>query len=350
MIGNKFCTRFGIDVTKRCNWRCRTCFYYHKDDFNTKWDLSVDEMKRKLDTAKEQGHDHVVAIGYGEPALYPHINEMVKYASKLGMTSSIITNGACNMDKYLSLIDDGIDHFHISTHGYGDVLDDIVSVKGAFDKQSRLIRHLASEKMPWRNNVTLQHKNYKQLKDIAKYCVENGVWHFVMLNFLPHYEWHNRVKEVAVDPKELAPYVIETARYLQESGVYFTIRYFPFCHLPQDLWKYVVNARYVVYDPYEWTYSNPFDKEKFEKEPELLWNDALRIGNSVSVKGKPCSDCAVNLHCGGWNEPYAKAYGIEKTLCLVNKEDVPKESLTERGYYHYQNPINALDGTVRGVV
>ena len=76
----KYCKRVGIDVTKRCQAKCQTCFYRYKPDFNTKYDKPLDQVKKELDKAKEHGCEHLIVVGWGEPGLYPHLFDTIKYS------------------------------------------------------------------------------------------------------------------------------------------------------------------------------------------------------------------------------------------------------------------------------
>jgi hypothetical protein len=113
----------------------------------------------------------------------------------------------------------------------------------------------------------------------------------------------------------------------------FTIRYHPMCILPPDLRRFVVNARYVLYDPWEWDY------DSCGLDPERLWHRALDFGNSVANIGHPCNNCGLFMHCGGWNKTYINAFnGAGLSSCVAAAEtQVP-------GYMHDQNPANHEKG------
>lgn len=334
------CSRVGLDVTKRCNWKCKTCFYRHKKDFNSPYDVPVESLLSQVKQGKEGGCDHVVLVGWGEPMLYPQIEELIQRISSMNMSSSIITNGSFSPARYQKLYDNGLDHLHISVHGFGKTLENISGNKSSYN-QEILLKWLKETKKKWRSNTTLQKENYKQLSEIAARCIDFGAYHFVMLGFLPHYEWSqdaNKQKEVAVHPEELREWIENTADLLEKTKTQFTIRYHPFCHLSQKYWKYIVNALHVAYDPWEWCYNGIFPSSS---KYEILKN-AFKIANQVSIQGKPCSQCSAKLHCGGWNKTYANAFE-GANLKAIKEEDVKREDairLSEFGYFFKQNPIN----------
>ena len=119
------CKRVGLEITKRCNWRCTTCFYRWQAGFNEAYDVPLAELCGQMDAAKTRGCEHAVVVGWGEPVLYKELPEINKEATARDMTSSIITNGSAAPDTYQKLFDAGINHLHISAHGVGATLDAI---------------------------------------------------------------------------------------------------------------------------------------------------------------------------------------------------------------------------------
>ncbi len=336
------CTRVGLDITWRCNWRCRHCFYLRDPRFHHGPTPPLDEILAKIDQAKAGGLDHAVMVGYGEPALAKDLRRILAYCHDQGMATSMITNGAVGLQRYQQLYAEGLDHLHISSHGLDGTLDEIVDSPGAFRRQAELKEWLASEALPFRTNVTLQQRNYRELPDLAEFEIERSVFHFVFLGFLPHYEWAGHLHEVAVSPAALRPYIEAGARSLLDAGTLFTIRYHPMCHLSPDLWPYVVNARYVFFDPWEWNY------ELQVTDVEALWKASVAMGNGTACKA-PCSSCLAYRHCGGWNGRYAEAFDGAGLSPILEIPDRYVEVWDRDGGLHDLNPANALSGTIQRV-
>lgn len=330
------CRRVGVEVTRRCNWRCLTCFYRHEENFGAHEDKPLAALRDELDTAWARGCKHAVLVGQGEPLLYPYVEDFVEHCKRRGMTSSVITNGACGVPAYAALYERGLDHLHVSVHGVGGVLDAIADVRAAGKRQGELLAWLRDERLPWRSNTTLQLANYRDLRATVGHVVDHGVRHAVLLGFLPHYHWQTKLREVAVHPAELRPVIEGCAELLLERGTLFTIRYQPFCHLAPRLWPYVTNARYVLYDPWEWEYGN------LGKAPSSFYAAALHLGEQVAIQGDPCLACVARIHCGGWNRHYAAGFGGAGLRALTLR-DVPErdhEGLAEFGHFFAQNPAN----------
>lgn len=330
------CLRVGIDVTRRCNFTCKTCFYRWKSDFNTPYDKPLNEAMNEVLHAKARGCDHAVLVGWGEPGLWPHLFDFIGECSKNEITTSIITNGSLKIEHYAKMREAGLNHLHVSVHGLGVVLDDIVGFEGAGCRQQALMQFLEEEQWPWRMNMTVQQKNIDQLTLIAAACASHYCKHIISLGFLPHYEWNDpaKMREVAVHPAIVGERLKEVySQIANYPDVMFTIRYQPMCHLSEELWKYVVNARYVLYDPWEWEYGNA------GKNDSEYYSAAVAIGNGVAIQGYPCNQCGLQVHCGGWNKTYANGFN-GASLQPVSRPVGEKYP----GFYHDQNPANLAKG------
>jgi MoaA/NifB/PqqE/SkfB family radical SAM enzyme len=239
---------------------------------------------------------------------------------------------------YEILFFEGLNHLQISIHNLGTALDKIMEYRGAGRKQEELLSWLNSNSLPFRTNTALQQFNYKMIPEITDYLIDKGAFHISLLGFLPHYEWKQHAAEVAVHPAALRPFIEAAAENLIASGVYFTIRYHPFCHLSPQYWKYVVNAHYVLYDPWEWDYGY------YNPNPDKVWPAARAMGESVAIQGYPCTECCMRLHCGGWNRFYAEAF---QEIGLSPITMAPFECWPVRntpGGLHDLNPANRLQG------
>jgi hypothetical protein len=311
------------------------CFYRWNPEFNKPYDVPLTDLQRQITSAKQRGCDHVVAVGWGEPTLYSHLPELVAWLKAVGMTSSAIVNGMVSPERAEELFNVGLNHFHVSVHGLGDTLNKIAGVDVAAKYQERFKQYLKDSKRPWRTNTSIQQDNYKELASIVTNIIDHGAFHVVLLGFLPHYEWRNRSTLVAVHPADLRPYLQQAIDICLARNTYVTLRYHPFCHIDKKYWPYITNARYVLYDPWEWDYGN------CGKNDNDLWRAAVEMGNSVAIHGAPCSDCTAQLHCGGWNKTYAGAFqgaGLRAITDLA--------VLREPGAYFDENPVNRLLGYV----
>jgi MoaA/NifB/PqqE/SkfB family radical SAM enzyme len=320
-------------VTWKCNWSCVHCYFRRFPQLHSQVDTPLEQLKREIDAGKARGCKSVVLCGKGEPTLHKQIEDIISYIKSVDMYSLIITNGAVGIRLYEKLYALGLGHLQISVHGFGTTLDNISERKGASAKQRALLEWLHKKELPFRVNITMQQLNYHQIPDITRKVIELGAFHISLLNFLPHYHPGNNIKDVGVDPLKLvAP--IEQAIEYGDDKVLFTLRYFPMCMLKPKYWKYVTNAQYVLFDPWEWEYGH------LSTDLDKMWAVASASAARTGITGAPCNECLLKLHCGGWNRFYAEAYGMKGINAV---KDVPKNiaaTVGRRGGIFDLNPAN----------
>lgn len=79
-----------ISPTNACNLNCGFCSCRDRDK---KKQLSLEQVIKILDICAERGTKAITWTGGGEPLMNPDINEMLNYASELGIKSGLVTNG-----------------------------------------------------------------------------------------------------------------------------------------------------------------------------------------------------------------------------------------------------------------
>jgi radical SAM protein with 4Fe4S-binding SPASM domain len=79
-----------LEFNKSCNFRCLYC--YASDHTVQRDELSREEFFDLITQAKELGARKMIVLG-GEPMLYPHIMEMIKFIRGLDMDVELFTNG-----------------------------------------------------------------------------------------------------------------------------------------------------------------------------------------------------------------------------------------------------------------
>ena len=82
-------------ITNRCNYHCTYCF----GKFNGQKDPTLDDAQKIICNIAEYFTQNNIKDGRinfagGEPTLYEHLDELIDYASSLGLSVSIVTNGS----------------------------------------------------------------------------------------------------------------------------------------------------------------------------------------------------------------------------------------------------------------
>lgn len=76
----------------KCQLRCRNCYKHDGGNTSDGGDMPSAFVKNTLTQAKECGFAEAVFIG-GEPTLHPDLPELMSFASKIGLTPILCTNG-----------------------------------------------------------------------------------------------------------------------------------------------------------------------------------------------------------------------------------------------------------------
>lgn len=162
-----------IEVTHRCNSRCKSCNFWQKrvkDEMTKDEFLPVIEGLHKLGTRR-------IGFGGGETLLFDGIFDLIKYAKELDMATSIGTN-ALLLELYCSEISNsGLDIIEISLDGGKEVHNINRGREDAFDKVIRGVKTLLkySKRPLIQLNFTPNTINVLELLEVTKIANELGV-------------------------------------------------------------------------------------------------------------------------------------------------------------------------------
>lgn len=104
-----------LEPTTKCNLYCEGC-YRENDPAGHK---PLDVVKEELETVKRLRTSDGISIAGGEPLIYPHIVELVRYISEQGWKPILNTNGqALTPELVTKLLDAGLVAFtfHVDSH------------------------------------------------------------------------------------------------------------------------------------------------------------------------------------------------------------------------------------------
>lgn len=80
-----------IEFSRICNFHCSYCYVDEKIECRN--ELSRDEIKDVILQAKELGARKIIILG-GEPSIYPHLVEMLRFLGKQKLKIEMFTNGS----------------------------------------------------------------------------------------------------------------------------------------------------------------------------------------------------------------------------------------------------------------
>lgn len=143
-----------IEVTKRCNLECSTCFAYGGEGK----DLSLDQIENMMDfyIEAEDGKAEILQISGGEPTLHPDILEIIQMAKKKGIQYVMLnTNGIRIAEE--EAFAEALGNFRGGFEVYlqFDGLDDDVYMKMRGKKLAGIKEKAITNLMKWNVPVTL---------------------------------------------------------------------------------------------------------------------------------------------------------------------------------------------------
>lgn len=125
-----------IEITKRCNWKCKFCYnvWKYTDVQDEEIDMSWDTYRDIIDECAVNGCNNIRISG-GEPTLHPMFKTFIQYAHEKGFRISIFTNATLlNKEIVDFLKDNDVENVLISLHGTNEMHDSFTGIKGSFDK------------------------------------------------------------------------------------------------------------------------------------------------------------------------------------------------------------------------
>lgn len=109
-----------MDLTERCNLRCRACPYHSPGlplqvNDHLPRDISFELVLRVCSEMRSMGGRRLLLIGHGEPLLHPRINDIIAAGKAAGLEVFLITNGTLLDEVRVPLlVASGLDRIQVS--------------------------------------------------------------------------------------------------------------------------------------------------------------------------------------------------------------------------------------------
>ncbi len=81
-----------LDITTACNYQCDHCV--DKEILNKPIKYAQDRLLASLELMAKRGLKSVIVIGGGEPTVYRHFTETVRFMKELGLQVAVVSNGS----------------------------------------------------------------------------------------------------------------------------------------------------------------------------------------------------------------------------------------------------------------
>lgn len=185
MVPDKKPISFSYNNTERCQSRCITCNGWKTPAEVQQKELTIDEWKKILYNIHNWVGNYQFIISGGEPFLRDDVFEMAEYATGLGDTVNIVTNGLALPEKIEKVLYSAFSNITFSLNAVADPQIHNVS-RGRKDAFQRTIdsiqnlnylnRHRTGHK--WKNlylSTVVMPSNLKELRPIAEFCRIEGI-------------------------------------------------------------------------------------------------------------------------------------------------------------------------------
>lgn len=287
-------TRRGLVwLGQTCNLRCHFCYYLDRIDDAEHPEhafMSLEKAKAICRTLVETYGNNSVDIQGGEPTLWPHIVELVRFCAEIGLSPTVITNAQVldRPERVVPFRQAGLRDFIVSVQGIGPVYDYVVGRRGAHERQMRALRHLQEAAIPFRFNTVLTRAVLPQLPQIAELAVRTGAF---VVNFLAYNPFDDQrisgKRSAANVPSytEVGPYLDAALDVLAASGVEGNARYLPLCVVSERHRASVYGFQQLPYDLHEndfaswsWTTLQPQRMRDGELTPPFPLGPRVRLG------------------------------------------------------------------------
>jgi MoaA/NifB/PqqE/SkfB family radical SAM enzyme len=168
------CTRgsriLQVHPTRRCNLRCLHC--YSSSGPEERGELSAALLADALSDAAAEGYA-VASFSGGEPLLYRPLPEVLAHARRLGMVTTVTTNGMLLDERRLSALA-GLDLLAISLDGVPSSHDRMRADPTAFSRMASRLEGLRGAGIPFGFIFTLTQHNLHELEWVTAFAIEQG--------------------------------------------------------------------------------------------------------------------------------------------------------------------------------
>lgn len=165
-----------IELTRRCNLRCKHCL--NNSGLDIENSLTKKEVLDLILKLYNAGLQEIRFTG-GEPLLFDGIEECVALAHSLGLKTSLGTNGTLlTEEKVKKLTNAGINQIIVSLDGTKDK-HDFIRGNGNFERTMRGLKNAITADIDVRVNSVLMKSNKEDVINLAKELDKIGVKLFI---------------------------------------------------------------------------------------------------------------------------------------------------------------------------
>lgn len=161
---------FSIELTSRCNLRCKHCYRYSSPDIDDV-ELTYEEIIDILQRMHAIGARYIEVTG-GEMFLHPRVKDIMQYIGDNFDFIGLLTNGTALTENMIEFLDKYKDKliWSISLESYDEKThDDFRGLKGSFNKTVQAIKGLTSRGHAVRVAMTVTDENIDHVEKTLEF-------------------------------------------------------------------------------------------------------------------------------------------------------------------------------------
>ena len=246
-----------------CNARCYFCYFINRIEDHKHPEhpfMSLEKAKHICNTMRYFYGNTAVDIQGGEPTIFKGIHELISHCRDIGLYPTLITNGlSLGKPGVLEQFRDaGIRDFLVSLHGIGEIHDQVVGVKGGYQKIIAAIERMRELGIPFRLNCTMSEPVVKILPEVARRAIEYGALavNFIAFNPFGDQKTGTRTATNVARYSSIKETLTDAMDLLEDAGIEVNVRYLPLCFAEPSHRKNFYNYRQLSYDHHEWDYAS----------------------------------------------------------------------------------------------
>ena len=160
-----------IHPSLRCNLACRHCYSVSGPQASLELDAAA--VLAAIDDAAALGY-RVVSVSGGEPLLYRDLPSVLERAKRLGLRTTVTTNGFFSGDERFRRLRGLVDVLAISLDGPPPLHDEIRGRDGAFDRLVAGLDAVRAAEIPFGFIHTLTRRSFPHLGWVADFALRQG--------------------------------------------------------------------------------------------------------------------------------------------------------------------------------
>jgi radical SAM protein with 4Fe4S-binding SPASM domain len=213
-----------FEVTNACPYRCPFC-EANLGQIDPVPELSTDKCFSVLDAIAEAGVFGVFLTG-GEPFVRSDLPTLIKHCFEVGLEPTVSTNGMYLSDKNIeAVMNAGLTYLQVSIHGYGDIHDSLVRVRGAYSYVLHNLEKAIQAKLDVEVACVGLEKNFSTIPALLYDLSSVGVKRFRILRLLASHSAH--ILSQIPSRQTIMNYMPEIEKVARECGISLTASFCP---------------------------------------------------------------------------------------------------------------------------